>query len=213
MLELGTKMLVAYLLGSLSGSLMVGKLYGGVDIRASGSGNAGGTNALRTQGRVFALWVVLIDIAKGALAVWWVPGVAIPGVGIDPSVAREWMLVGCAAAAVMGHVYPVWFDFRGGKGAATLVGVFLVLIPKLVIAVVVVWALIVVLTGYVGLATMSGASTAPVAMYLTSGLSKPPVLSFLVLMALFVLFTHRENIARMLQGTEGRMRRVMLFRK
>jgi len=213
LLELGLKMLIAYLLGSLSGSLLVGKLYGGVDIRASGSGNAGGTNALRTQGSVFALWVVLIDIAKGALAVWWVSGLEIPGVGVDPAVSRDWLQVACAGAAVVGHVYPVWFDFRGGKGAATLVGVFLVLIPKLVIVVIVVWVLVLVLTGYVGLSTMSGAVAAPVALYLTSGLSKPPLLSFLVLMALFVLYTHRANIIRMREGTENRMRKVMLFRQ
>jgi len=213
LLELGLKMLIAYLVGSLSGSLLVGKLYGGVDIRTSGSGNAGGTNALRTQGSVFAMWVVLIDIAKGALAVWWVPGLEIPGLGVDPAVSRDWLQVACAGAAVAGHVYPVWFDFRGGKGAATLVGVFLVLIPKLVIVVIVVWVLVLVLTGYVGLSTMSGAVAAALALYLTSGLSNPPLLSFLVLMALFVLYTHRENIIRMRQGTENRMRKVMLFRQ
>ena len=213
MLELGIKMLAAYLVGSLSGSLLVGKLYGGVDIRTSGSGNAGGTNALRTQGTVFALWVVLIDIAKGALAAWWVPAMQIPGVEADPAVSREWLQVACAGAAVVGHVYPVWFDFRGGKGAATLVGVFLVLIPKLVIIVVLVWVLVLVLSGYVGLSTMCAAMSAPMALYLTDGSSKPPLLTFLVLVALFVLFTHRANIVRLRQGTENRMRKVMLFKR
>src|SRR5690606_18163608 len=123
MLELGIKLLLAYLLGSAIGSLIVGRLRGGVDIRELGSGNAGGTNALRTQGKAFAAWVMLIDIGKGWLAAAVLPGLALPGIGIDAQVARQWLAVGCAAAAVLGHVYPLWFGMRGGKGAATLLGV------------------------------------------------------------------------------------------
>jgi glycerol-3-phosphate acyltransferase PlsY len=121
LLELGLKTLVAYLLGSLLGSLVLGRLKG-VDIREQGSGNAGGTNALRTQGWSFALGVIVIDVGKALLAVGVLPGLDLPLVGIDRSLARGWLTVACATAVVVGHVYPVWYEFRGGKGAATLLG-------------------------------------------------------------------------------------------
>src|SRR5208283_2707202 len=114
-LELGTKSLIAYLLGSLLASLILGRIRG-VDIRKMGSGNAGATNALRTQGKVFGLAVLLLDIGKGVLAVRWVPGLSLPGVGVDPGLSREWLTLACGLAVIVGHVYPVWFGFRGGKG-------------------------------------------------------------------------------------------------
>src|ERR1700722_16782712 len=114
MLELGVKIVIAYLLGALIGSLILGRLRG-VDIRSMGSGNAGATNAMRTQGKLFGILVLLIDIAKGMIAVWWLPAAAVPGVGIDAGGSREWLTMACGIAVIMGHVYPVWFDFRGGK--------------------------------------------------------------------------------------------------
>lgn len=106
MLELGLKFTLAYLLGSILGSLVVGQLYGGVDIRQLGSGNAGGTNALRTQGKVFALWVIVIDVGKGILPVIVLPTVDVPGVGIDPLLSREFIAYAVGFAALLGHVYP-----------------------------------------------------------------------------------------------------------
>ena len=117
-LELGTKFLLSYFIGSLMGALIVGRIRGGIDIRNLGSGNAGGTNALRTQGIVFAIAVVLIDVGKGAFSTAVIPGLDLPFVGIDPEVSRVWLVLACAAAAVMGHVWPIWHKFRGGKGAA-----------------------------------------------------------------------------------------------
>ena len=113
---------MSYLLGSLLGSLVVGWLRGGVDIRKLGSGNAGGTNALRTQGKWFALGVMVIDVGKGILATAVIPGLVIPGVGLDPDIDRSLVLYGVAFAAIVGHVFPVWFEFRGGKGGATAAG-------------------------------------------------------------------------------------------
>jgi acyl-phosphate glycerol 3-phosphate acyltransferase len=129
MIELGLKVTLAYLVGSVLGSLLVGFFYGGVDIRKTGSGNAGGTNALRTQGKVFALWVMVIDIGKGILVAIVIPPLVIPGVGIDASVDRSLVLYGVAVAAIVGHVFPVWFGFRGGKGAATAAGLVCYLAP------------------------------------------------------------------------------------
>src|SRR6187431_583352 len=112
------KVLLAYLLGSVVGSLVVGRLRGGVDIRKMGSGNAGSTNALRTQGLAFGIWVIIIDVAKGWLAAAWLPGLAIPAIPATNTDAVAWLPAPCAFASIVGHVFPVWHGFRGGKGVA-----------------------------------------------------------------------------------------------
>ena len=212
MLELGVKFLISYLLGSLMGSLLVGSLRGGVDIRDLGSGNAGGTNALRTQGAWFALAVVVIDVGKGIIAAGLVPVLSIPGVGFDPAISREWLAVACAAAAVIGHVWPVYHRFRGGKGAATLIGTLMVLSPGLVLVALVVFATVLVLTGFVGLSTMSATAALPVWVALTQMPAALPVFAYTIFMAVFIVYCHRSNINRMLQGTENRNPKVMLMK-
>jgi len=209
MLELSIKILLAYLIGALLGSLILGRLRG-VDIRAMGSGNAGATNALRTQGKAFALAVLLIDAGKGVLAVRWLPPVLLPGIGQDPDLSREWLTLACAFAVILGHVYPVWFGFRGGKGAATMIGVAGALDPRLLVPVLLCWFAVLLLTGYVGLATMIAAVALLVAAHwLDPG--NMPLLGFCILVAAFVIYTHRSNIARMWTGQENRAR-VWLFR-
>ena len=210
MLELGVKLLIAYLLGALLGSLIIGRLRG-VDIRSMGSGNAGATNALRTQGKLFGLLVLIIDIAKGLFAVWWLPGAVLPQIGIDPLLPREWLSLGCGFAVIVGHVYPVWFGFRGGKGAATVVGVVAALDLRLLAPLLVSWLLVLVLTGYVGLATMLSGVALIAAVYVLEP-GDVPLLSFCVAVTLFVVYTHRSNIARMRAGQESRVRRLWLFR-
>ena len=210
MLELGCKALVAYLLGSVIGSLLLGRLRG-VDIRTQGSGNAGGTNALRTQGWGFAAGVVVVDVGKALLAVGLLPGLDIPGIGIDPAVDRDWLLVCCATAVVVGHVYPVWHEFRGGKGAATLIGAVAVIAPSALVPVIAVWLLTVMLTGFVGLGTMLGTSTLPLYFLLTMP-GRLPLAVFGVGVAAFIVFTHRANIERMRAGNENRARRLWLLR-
>jgi glycerol-3-phosphate acyltransferase PlsY len=210
LLELGFKALLAYLFGSVIGSLLLGQLKG-VDIRMQGSGNAGGTNALRTQGWTFALGVIVVDVGKALLAVGWLPAADLPGIGLEPGVDRDWLAVVCAVAVVLGHVYPVWYEFRGGKGAATLVGAVLVLAPAALVPVLGVWLLTVVLTGYVGLATMLGTATLP--LYFALGAApRPPFVLFGVLMAAFIVYTHRSNVQRMRAGSENRARRLWLLR-
>jgi glycerol-3-phosphate acyltransferase PlsY len=209
MLELSVKILLAYLIGALLGSLILGRLRG-VDIRAMGSGNAGATNALRTQGKAFALAVLLIDAGKGVLAVRWLPPLLLPGIGQDPDLSREWLTLACAFAVILGHVYPVWFGFRGGKGAATMIGVAGALDPRLLVPVLLCWFAVLLLTGYVGLATMIAAVALVVAAHwLDPG--DTPLLGFCILVAAFVIYTHRSNIARMWTGQENRAR-VWLFR-
>jgi acyl phosphate:glycerol-3-phosphate acyltransferase len=212
MLELGVKVLLAYLLGSLIGSLIVGRLRGGVDIRTLGSGNPGGTNALRTQGLGFALWVIVIDAGKGWLAAGLLPALDLPLVGIDPAIDRLWLSVACAGAVVIGHVYPVWYGFRGGKGAATLVGVLLGLKPVALIPVLIVWLIVVMITGFVGLATMVAVAAFPICVVLTGLDPSRALLSFGCAMTLLVCYTHRSNIERMRAGKENRARRLWLLR-
>jgi acyl phosphate:glycerol-3-phosphate acyltransferase len=209
-LELGVKTLISYLLGALLGSLLLGRLKG-VDIREQGSGNAGGTNALRTQGWAFAIGVIVIDVGKALLAVGWLPGANLPFVGIDPSLDRGWLQAACAAAVVVGHVYPVWYEFRGGKGAATLIGAVAVLAPKALVPVAVVWLACVMLTGYVGLGTMLGAASLP-AYFALARPGDTALLAFGLVMVAFVVYTHRANLARMRAGNENRARRLWLLR-
>jgi acyl phosphate:glycerol-3-phosphate acyltransferase len=213
MLELAIKTLLAYLLGSLIGSLLVGRLRGGVDIRNLGSGNAGGTNALRTQGPVFALWVIAIDAGKGWLAATVLPDLNLPLVGIDSGIDRLWLAVACATAVVVGHVYPVWYGFRGGKGAATLVGVLLGLKPIALAPVLSVWLIVVMVSGFVGLATMLATAAFPAYVAVTAIDPSFALLTFGCAMLLFVCYTHRSNIERMRAGTENRAQRLWLLRR
>jgi acyl phosphate:glycerol-3-phosphate acyltransferase len=210
MLELGVKILIAYLLGTLLGSLMLGRVRG-VDIRTLGSGNAGATNALRTQGKLFGFLVLLVDIAKGLFAVWWLPAAVLPAVGIDPGLPREWLTLACGFAVIVGHVYPVWFGFRGGKGAATVVGVVAAVELRLVVPLIVSWFVVLVLTGYVGLATMLSGVVLVAVVYALEP-SNVPLLSFCAAVTVFVVYTHRSNIVRMCAGQENRVHRVWLFR-
>lgn len=191
-------LLAAYLLGSLSGSLLLGRLRG-VDVRTQGSGNAGGTNAFRTQGARFALGVVAIDLGKGALAAWLAQQLA-------PAWAW-WSLL----AVMAGHVWPVWHGFRGGKGAAAGVGALLVLWPLAVALLVGLWLLALVASGYVGLATVLAAASLPLwAWWLDTGAR---TVGFSVAIALFIAFTHRENLRRLWRGKELRFEGARLLRR
>ena len=213
MLELSVKFLLSYFVGSVMGSMVVGWFRGGVDIRTMGSGNAGGTNALRTQGWIFALGVVIIDVGKGALGAGVVPGLNLPYVGTDPTLSREWLTLCCAAAAVIGHVWPMWHKFRGGKGAASLAGTLLVLSPELLLPVLLAWAIVLTSFGYVGFATIAATITAPIFIAATRFPDDQPLFIYCVTMILMIIFTHRSNLQRMRDGSESRQVRLMLFRR
>ena len=212
MLELGVKFLISYFIGSLMGAMIVGRLRGGVDIRTMGSGNAGGTNALRTQGVWFAFFVVVIDVGKGAIGAGVVPGLDIPFVPADPEISRTWLAMCCAAAAVIGHVWPIYHGFQGGKGGATLVGTLAVLAPSLIVVALLVWAIVVGLSGYVGLATMSASSSLPVWLAITRLPDDQPLFIYSVVMAGFIIYCHRANIQRLRDGVENRHLKMMLLR-
>ncbi len=197
-------LLLAYLLGSLSGSLLLGRVVG-VDIRSRGSGNAGGTNALRTLGWRFALGVVVIDVGKGALAAW---------IGLLLYSPAAWsahaLAYACVLMAAIGHTWPVFFGFRGGKGAGTLVGGLLVIWPLSVPWLVLVWVLVLTSTGYVGLATICAAlCLLPAAVWMPAETFERNL--FAVAAAVFIVFTHRLNLVRLAAGNEHRFERVRLL--
>lgn len=210
MLELGIKVVLSYLAGSLNGALLVGWLHGGVDIRKQGSGNAGGTNALRTQGKVFALLVMIVDVGKGILPVLFLPamdlgtaGMSTAGTataGAGAAVSHEWLVYACAAAAIFGHCYPVWFEFVGGKGAATAMGVMAVVAPVIIMPALLTWLATLFLFGYVGLATVLTAFSVPVWVAVSVGTAQADLLIFTFTVAVFIAFTHRSNLRALIAG-------------
>ena len=214
MLDIFIKALLSYLLGSLMGGLIVGKLKGGVDIRTQGSGNAGGTNALRTQGWQFALWVMIIDIGKGWLAVCVIApwSLSLGSLPFGSSSLSAWNAVVCAVAVVVGHVFPCWFGFRGGKGAATMMGVVAGLAPAALPWVLGLWLVSLMLTGFVGLSTMLATIGFVAWIVVTRPQPQQQLLTFSIFMTLFAIYTHRTNIARMRNGTENRAKSLWLFK-
>jgi glycerol-3-phosphate acyltransferase PlsY len=210
MIELVLKAGLCYLLGSVMGSLVVARLTGGADIRTLGSGNAGATNALRTQGRKVGLAVLAIDLTKG----WIATGVLAPWVlpSVIPSAAAPlalWCVPLCGIAVMLGHVYPLWYGFRGGKGVATLLGAVLGINGWLLLPMMLTWLAAVIVFGYVGLASILAAVALAVAIAVTT--HSAPLIAFGIVSVLLILYTHRSNLARMRAGSESRARRLWLF--
>ncbi len=204
MTEIILKILASYLLGSLMGGLILGKMLGAADIRTVGSKSAGATNALRAHGKGFAAGVFLIDIVKGLLAVILIATLPWPGTA-QTMLSIEWLQVICGLAAFFGHLYPVFFDFKGGKGVATLLGAMLGLSPLILLAALLGWVFIMIFTGYVGLASMGSGVVAA----LFAGLWAPGDFTsslgvFTLVSAALLIFTHRANIGRLLDGSEHR---------
>ena len=183
-------LLLGYALGSVPFGLLLAKAAGKGDIRQVGSGNIGATNVLRTGNKGLAAAVLLLDAGKGFLAVWlvgrWLPDAVALG----------------ALGAVVGHCFPVWLRFKGGKGVATTLGVCLALGWALGLAYAAVWLIVMAATRISSLGGMSAAVAAPIAAAATGRETLVPVL---VGIALIVLYLHRENIARLRAGTEPKV--------
>jgi acyl phosphate:glycerol-3-phosphate acyltransferase len=188
--------LVSYFLGSIPTSLLVGKAAKGIDLRLVGSKNLGATNLYRTLGWRYAIPVALFDAAKGAIPVLWFGPLAGGG---------RWTPLVLGAAAVVGHVFSIFARFRGGKGVATAAGVVLGLAPWAVLLCLVLWAIVVWLTGYVSLGSIIGAAALPIVAYFVHPAGRDSIWVLAVL-ALFVIVMHRANIQRLLAGTENRFR-------
>jgi len=208
MIELFYKILAAYLIGNLMGGQLVGRLRGGVDLRKVGSGNVGATNALRTQGKGFAAAVLLIDLFKGVGAVVFLPAIQWSWAGAG-DMPRDLQAYFCGVAVAVGHCYPVFSGFKGGKGVATLAGVFGALMPIALAWMLGGFILTVLLTGYVSLATLIAAAIS-VTYAAGLGLTSPEFV-FALAMTSLVIWKHRENIQRLARGTESRFEKARVL--
>ena len=210
--EIIIKFILSYLLGSISGSMLLGK-FKRVDIRQMGSGNAGGTNAFRTMGTKFAIGVILVDIFKGYIAVQIISNLQLLTSNINTSIYLFLPSI-CAIGSVLGHVYPIFYSFKGGKGAGTMVGVLIALFPIGFIFCISFWIISLILSGYVGLSTILAGISLPIttAIFYEGGLVSPFGL-FSIVISIFIIFTHQSNIRRMIIGSENRFQKVMIFKK
>jgi glycerol-3-phosphate acyltransferase PlsY len=191
---------VAYLLGSIPFGLLVVKALGGADIRHVGSGNIGAANVTRNAGPFAGALTLLLDAGKGYLAVW------IAGHWNGWNI--RWMMLG-AIFAVIGHVFPVWLQFRGGKGVATGLGVFIPICWQAVVAAVVLWLIVVLFWRYSSLGSIVAAAAMPVFVYLlyAPGHAPPEFVTFgTVLIAVLILAKHRANMERLIAGEESRLK-------
>lgn len=188
---------LAYVAGSFPSAYLAGKARG-VDLRKHGSGNLGATNVIRVLGAKFGLVVFAIDVAKGAL-----PVLLLPRYTVSPW-PPVWIAIACGIAAIVGHTRPVFLLFsRGGKGVATAAGVFLALAPVQTLLTLIVFAVVLLSSGYVSMGSLIGASLLPILIGVTLG-PRSPVFAISVLVAAFVFWTHRANIARLRKGEEHR---------
>jgi glycerol-3-phosphate acyltransferase PlsY len=195
-------LIVAYLSGSFPSAYLAGRLVKGVDLRTIGSGNLGATNVYRNLGFAAALLVFVLDVAKGALPVWYLPRLLDAG---PPGTDRAlWWALAYGMAAILGHAKPVFLLWKGGgKGVATATGMFVVLAPGPILSTVVVCIAVVWFSGYMSLGSMSAAVLFPLLVWYDGGVS--PVLLGALLVAVFICWTHRANFARLRNGTEPRL--------
>mgnify|MGYP003575895761 CR=1 FL=1 len=197
--------LIAYMSGSIPAAWLAGR-WSGVDLRTQGSGNLGATNVFRVLGARVGLAVFAVDIAKGALPVWLLPRYT-----SSASSTQVWIAVACGVAAILGHIRPVFLGFgKGGKGVATACGVFLAPAPPQTLLTLLIFAVVVLSSGYVSLASLTGAVSLPVLLAASVG-ARSPVFVVAMLTAAFVFWTHRANIQRLRAGTEYRFGRAANF--
>ena len=184
---------IGYLLGSIPFGLLLAMAGGKGDIRDIGSGNIGATNVLRTGSKGLAALTLLLDAAKGALAVWLAQRY-FPGFEAH-----------AAAGALVGHLYPIWLRFKGGKGVATLLGILVPLLPMAALVYAVVWIGLLLILRISSVAGMAAAASAPISAAVLGEQARFPLL---LGFAILVVWKHRENIRRLLAGTEPRIGRA-----
>ena len=193
-------LIVAYLIGSIPFGYLIVRTKSGGDIRQTGSGGTGATNVSRRAGKAAGVLTLLLDAAKGAAAVLIAQNVS----------GSDWVKAAVAIAVIVGHIFPVWLGFRGGKGVATGVGVFLVLAPIALLCAGVVFVSIVFFTRYVSLGSIMAAILIPLFVWLQNVFVEPvadlrPLLTAAITGSLLILFAHRGNIGRLVQGTESQI--------
>jgi acyl phosphate:glycerol-3-phosphate acyltransferase len=194
----------AYLLGSIPTSVWIGKAFYGIDVREFGSGNAGATNTFRVLGQKAGIPVLIIDILKGtaAVALSYIPGFE------SDSAPFVNLQLGLGIAALMGHIFPIFAGFRGGKGVATILGIVVCITPVSCSLALVVFLIVLMLSKYVSLSSMSAGSSYPFILNLLMHNQNKTLMLFSVVVAILLIITHRKNIRRLLKKQESK---VQLF--
>jgi glycerol-3-phosphate acyltransferase PlsY len=196
---------VAYFLGSIPFGLILVRLFQGTDVRQIGSGNIGATNVMRTGSKKLGVATLVLDAAKGSAAVLLARAL-VSTMGLDTG-ANRWTAAGIAAVfAMVGHIFPIWLKFKGGKGVATGVGVFLALVPVAVLFVLCVFAVIFAVSKYVSLASIVATAAFPAVAYaFVRGRDEAVLMPFIVTAAVLIISKHHQNIRRLMSGTEHRL--------
>ena len=195
---------VSYLLGSIPFGYLIVRKKVGADIRETGSGGTGATNVSRRAGKAAGVFTLVLDALKGSVAV------LVARVLLNDGAGADWFVAAAAIATLLGHIFPVWLGFRGGKGVATGVGVFVILAPVALLCAGVLFVAVVSLTRYVSLGSITAAATIPLFVWLQSVFVEPvadlrPLLTAAVVGALLIIIAHRGNIGRLARGTEARI--------
>jgi acyl phosphate:glycerol-3-phosphate acyltransferase len=196
--------IVAYLIGSIPTALIISKKFFGVDIRDYGSGNMGATNTFRVLGSRYGTIVMILDILKGMVAVGlfnFLPYY----LGSENELQRTNFMIGLGLSAVAGHIFPIWANFKGGKGVATLFGMILAIQPVVALSCVGVFLLVLYLTRYVSLSSILASIFLPVCVLWIWNEHEVLYRVFALIVALLVIFTHQKNIIRILRGVESRV--------
>lgn len=197
---------LCYLLGSIPFGYLIVRATQGGDVRASGSGGTGATNVSRRAGKRAGVLTLLLDAAKGAIAVLFARWILTPDFGVD------WWIAAASLAVVVGHIFPVWLNLRGGKGVATGLGVFLMLAPAAALCAVVIFFIVVWTTRYVSLGSITAVAAFPLFIWLMSVFTdRSPAFAPLIATALIggalIIFMHRANIRRLMRGAESKFGR------
>jgi acyl phosphate:glycerol-3-phosphate acyltransferase len=194
--------LSAYLIGSIPTAVWVSRYFFDIDIREYGSGNAGATNTFRVLGKKWGSLVMVVDILKGLAAVklaYLLPFY------LDHDLARTSLQIGLGLAAVLGHIFPLWADFRGGKGVATLFGLVLGISPWTALCCVGIFMLVLYLTRFVSLSSILASMAFPIFILVIFNVDNQFYRVFAVVVALMVILTHQKNINRILKGSESKV--------
>jgi len=197
----GLGVMLAYLIGSIPSAVWIGKGLYGIDVREHGSGNAGATNVIRVLGYKAGIPVMIVDVFKGWIAVQLV--FLFPHDNISPD-AIVYFKIACAMAAVLGHIFPIYVGFRGGKGVGTLAGVAIALYPLALLIVLGVFVISLTVSRYVSLSSILAGIVFPIVVILITGEKNPGLIILSMIVAIFIPLTHRKNIKRLLKGEENK---------
>jgi acyl phosphate:glycerol-3-phosphate acyltransferase len=195
------EVLIAYLIGSIPSAVWIGRTFYKIDVREHGSGNAGATNVIRVLGYKAGIPVLLFDVFKGWAAVQI--ALILPHASFSPDLLT-WVRIAMAVAAVLGHIFPVYVGFKGGKGVGTLAGVGIALFPIALLIVLGIFIVVLATTRYVSLSSIIGGVSFPFAVWFILGERHPGLVALALFVAVFIPLTHRKNIRRLLKGEENR---------